>query len=285
MAFSATDAAFEGFRIVRERPVTVLSLALVILVFSLGASLLLIGTVGPELVAMGAMDPAAIQRDPDAAMALLSKLGPAVALLLPIALVYYGVIYGAVNRAVLRPEQKSFGYVRLGLDELRQAAVLFLLSLILFGIYFAVLVAVSLGRGPLGALVALAGLVAMVWVVVRLSLASPLTFDRRKIDLAAAWRLTKGRAWSLLGAYLIAFVLAIVVYLLAFAVFVGILATIPGMGLKAVGQAYNPDVSSISAYLTPTTVAVDVFQAIAGALIVVIVIAPMAVAYRELGRE
>jgi membrane-anchored glycerophosphoryl diester phosphodiesterase (GDPDase) len=48
---------------------------------------------------------------------------------------------------------------------------------------------------------------AVVWFQVRLSLAFPLTLLRREIVIGESWRLTRGRFWTLFGAYLVIFVL------------------------------------------------------------------------------
>jgi hypothetical protein len=48
-----------------------------------------------------------------------------------------------------------------------------------------------------------------VWVLVRVSLAYPLTFLRGRIVIGEAWRLSHGRFWTLFGGYLIVFLVAL----------------------------------------------------------------------------
>jgi hypothetical protein len=53
---------------------------------------------------------------------------------------------------------------------------------------------------------------AMIYIEVRLSLAFPLTFLRRSFVVGEGWRLSKGRFWTLFGAY---FIIGLVYMLLA----------------------------------------------------------------------
>jgi hypothetical protein len=147
------------------------------------------------------------------------------------------VLFTATQRAVLRPAERGFFYLRLGGDELRMIGLglflmvclsvgLFLAMLavmIVVGIVFAVTLAAT-GSPVIGVLLfsiawfALMG--AMIYAEVRLSLAFPLTFIRRAFVVGEAWRLTKGRFWTLFGAYFVIALLYMVLaaILLAFAV-------------------------------------------------------------------
>jgi len=51
---------------------------------------------------------------------------------------------------------------------------------------------------------------ATIYAEVRLSLAFPLTFVRRNFVIGEAWRLTKGRFWTLFGAYFVIWLLVMV---------------------------------------------------------------------------
>jgi hypothetical protein len=81
------------------------------------------------------------------------------------------------------------------------------------GTLLAILGAFVAGQGGVVAAVALLYLGlsgAMVWIMVRLSVAAPLTLLRGKIVLREAWQLTKGRFWTLFGAYFVVmFVVAV----------------------------------------------------------------------------
>jgi hypothetical protein len=172
---------------------------------------------------------------PDAAVlvlnALLKTLAPALTVFLALALVVQAMMAAAINRAVLRPRSRTWGYVRFGKDELRQLGLGLLLSATIFvGVLAAVLAAlviemISAGlvfiltRDPSTApifasaaiLAPIAALATMVYLSVRLSLCSALTFDRRGVDLVASWRLTEGRSAPLLAVHLIAVLLWVVI--------------------------------------------------------------------------
>lgn len=126
------------------------------------------------------------------------------------------VLYTAAMRAVLRPEASGIGYLRVGMDELRM-----LLLLILFGFAgFILALGIFLIFGLFGAGVAMSGnptalsiLVMMfagfgafllyLFLVLRFSLAFPLTLYRQQITIGEAWALSRGRFWTLFGAALV----------------------------------------------------------------------------------
>jgi hypothetical protein len=127
----------------------------------------------------------------------------------PIAIAFGTMFYCGVYRAVLRPKEGGFAYLKFGADEWRiillmiifviAAMVIFFVGIILIGLLMAAL-------GGLGSFATLARILLFValvcayfWVAVRLCLVVPFTFGERKIDIGAAWRLTGGNFWRLLG--------------------------------------------------------------------------------------
>src|SRR5665213_2557082 len=131
-SISTSDAAFTGFRVVRERPTTVLFLAVIQLILSLGQSLLMISLAGSALTQMQNLGIAALF-DPAQSARFLPQLVPLYLALLPLNLVVYALFCGAMNRAVLRPAESRFGYLRFGADEARQLGLLALMFLLFLG--------------------------------------------------------------------------------------------------------------------------------------------------------
>jgi hypothetical protein len=141
------------------------------------------------------------------------------------------VLFTATQRAVLRPAERGFAFLRLGGDELRLVGLALVLAVCLYVVSFlatlllmipVVIVGVASGSPVAVTLLALVEFIvltgAMIYVEVRLSLAFPLTFLRRGFVVGEAWRLSKGRFWTLFGAY---FVIALI-YMMLSAILVGV---------------------------------------------------------------
>jgi hypothetical protein len=139
------------------------------------------------------------------------------------------ILFTATQRAILRPAERGFFFLRLGGDELRLIGlglvlavcfnVAFFIAMLLMIIPVAIVGAASGSPAATITLAMLEFLVlmgAIVYIEVRLSLAFPLTFLRRSFVVGEAWQLTRGRFWTLFGAY---FVLALVYMLLSLILF------------------------------------------------------------------
>lgn len=288
--FSAIDIALSGFRFARAHPRTVAIWGGVQLLVGLIGVAILISTIGPDMAAMEAMK--AGPRAPDAQMmAMLPRMLGFYAAAIPLGLVYFGVLAGAVNRAVATPSDDRLGYLRLGGDEFRQVLLMLLSVLVLIGAELAVAIPVGVvafaSAGFARPLIALAITVfvllifaGIVLVMVRLSLASPQTYDTRRVTLFGSWQLTRGHFWKLLGTYLTAFILAMVVSVLisiiAFAVF-----ALLGGGTD-VNVFTNPAMSSLGAYFTPARIAATVINGLGGGLTLPVLMMPQVEIYRRL---
>jgi hypothetical protein len=136
-------------------------------------------------------------------------------------------LFTAAQRAVLRPAERRFFYLRFGMAELIQMGLAFLLiiglsfgsllAMLILGIVVGIAAAASGSPAVAVLLFAISFLVLMggtIYVMVRLSLAFPLTFIRGDLVIGESWRLGRGRFWPLFGAY---FVIMIVQQLLAMA--------------------------------------------------------------------
>lgn len=143
------------------------------------------------------------------------------------------ILMAAGLRAMLRPEERAFASLRVGMDELRLLGlfvllwiaffVLMIVFTIVMSIMFAILGVASGGLGPgagpsVGMIVAvLVMMIAIfafcVFLQVRLSPTVALTMIRRKIIIGDAWRLTRGHFWTMFLGYLVLGLMLLVVYI------------------------------------------------------------------------
>jgi hypothetical protein len=294
--FSATDAALSGFRLVREHLKTVGIWAVLMTIASLIVSIITIKLAGPQMTAMMELS-AEPSSDPQATLKAMEGMGPLFLFSAVYSLVIYSILLAGVNRLVLRPLDSAGAFLRIGADELRQAAVLILVNLILLAAYFGlvivagVLIGIGIAVGGaatgviLGVVLFAGVLAAMVFLAVRLSFAGVLTFDTRKLSIRDSWDLTKGRFWPLFGAYFVALVLAIVVYALLLVIIAVVGATLGG-GLSAMADAFNPDMSSLATFFTPAGIVRTAFSGVLSILVLLIVFAPAPTIYTQLkGRD
>lgn len=299
MPFSATDAAFEGFRLVRRNPLALVAWTLLYAVLTLTALFSLANMIGPleawsaQAEAMESVEQPSLEQ----VMALMSQFGAImaqVAWLLPVSLVIGAMLGAAVARGVLTPSRDRFGYLRLGMDEVRVLVVTLVLGLLLGLVMFVAFMALGLliaaaqagGGGGTAAIAGILGFIAIVcgliWLSVRLSLAVPITVAEKRFAFFDSFALTKGRFWPLLGMAVLTIVMVLVVQLLSSIV------TLPlGMisGLENWSFGATQDTESVRAALdvtNPWVIAHALVEAIVSALTVGILYAPFAAAYRDL---
>ena len=184
------------------------------------------------------------------------------------------------------------GYLRLGADEMRQFLLMLLIGAVVLGaslgasLVIAILT-IFLGVAAKGFAAAGSTLLAIAWICaglycwVRLSLAAPLTFDEARVDLFGSWALTRGRFWKMFGTYVLVTALGALVVLLVLMISAAV-AAVAGGGLDGVGQLFHPDMSSLAVYFTPVRVAILAVNALAGALILPLFLAPAPELYRQL---
>ena len=234
--FSATDAAFAGFGLIRRRPGAVTWWAAALLIFQLVAGGLALIFAGDALTQM---------RDASVQPAAALRLAPLLLLFIPLVLAVYAALYSAAVRTFLAPEPLRFGGLRFGADELRLIGAILLMVLIviaadigaalvaigatlLIGLLTAVTVHAPLGWVSVFHWLALLCVgVTEALVVVRLSLTVVTTVAERRIGLRRSWTLTKGHFWPLLGAYLLMAVLSLIVFLVLLALGAAIFAVLP----------------------------------------------------------
>lgn len=205
-----------GLRLVRERPVSVAIWGLVYLGATIVGGLLLV----LPLLRMR-MEPMQggqfVPPDPMAMMGSIYLFDFGILVLLV-------VLVAAGLRAVLRPEDGGFAFIRLGMDEVRLVglALLFFIAMIAIAVVFGILLAIFIGAGvamapgapdasaaPFGQIPASAVVLMLffyagiVWLQVRLAPSVALTMIRERIAIGEAWRLTRGHFWPMFGGFLV----------------------------------------------------------------------------------
>jgi hypothetical protein len=235
VSVSATEAAFEGFRVTRHHPRAIL----------LWAAIWLLGLIAGMAFAIPMLAPwtteiTAAQGNPEAISAEAARaVEHASYAFIPVVLLIQGLLAPAVYRAVLRPSEKRFGFVRLGALEGRVFIVLLVTA--------ALSVALNVGAEWLLAWAEQAGGLAArlgFWLVfslftialsVRLSLIAPITFIRGRLSFAEGWRESGRRFWPLLGMTIIALTMAVIVILLLVMIGVPIFVLMNSGSLAAIG--------------------------------------------------
>lgn len=289
MAFSPTDACFEGFRLVRREPA---SLALWAAVYFVTIVLAFVGVL--MTVGLGALEGLRVGATfvlPTQTARILSDILPATMIVAPCLVALVTVQMCAVYRAVLRPEDRAFAYLRLGADELRVLVVLLTL-MVLFGAGIglpsaALAVAANMlwPSSHAGAvLLAFAGFLflfcAFGWVGVRLSLAPVDTFAHRAIRIWESWDLTRMHVWPLIGMYALVVLLGVVVSV-AGGVVQGAFEII-AMGAAAGAALSHQDLASAAPLMILGGLGSFVVMVVVNVLLLAVTHAPQARAWREL---
>lgn len=296
--FSPADAAFAGFRLIRERP-RALAVWTALQTGFIAVSYAVNGVVFAsnaaqfrEIVAINQVDPAQALTE---LLRLLPTLLPLLAADLLIFLFFSGLQNAAVLRAYLEPEQDRRGYVRLGRAEFSVAVapvVYWLAGLAyLFVVMFVVKEIEGLGgavfgsgSGPVALAVLVILAVALVHPAVRFSLILPLTFSARKVRILESWRLTRGRFWPLFGAYALTLVYALVAGIAALILF-AVVAWVISRALGGTGaDAWRPGEAPIAVQILTLLINLP-FQGLLLAASAAIWRGPSAIAYRALASE
>lgn len=289
--FSATDAAFEGFRLTWEKPRTLLIWTGFFVVVNLLMPLALFGLgLNTQMAALEEVsrNPSP---DPDVAFESMGALAPVYAILLPVGLVVQAMIAAAVFRLVLDPEDSRVHPVQFGAEEARLIILALAYTLLfLVAVVAAVLVggviagiAAAAGAGPfVGILASFSLMAGLVYVAVRMSLGPVITFSEGRIAVFDSWAMTRGLVWPILGAYVLAVIAVVIFYLLALVLAAALATLLSGGDVGALGRVMNPDMSSLQAFFSPGQVLMILFGALTSAVYNAVMSAPAAVIYREI---
>ena len=300
-SFSVSAAVGAGFQLIGRKPLSVFVWGLFAVVVGVLPVLGVMGTsMGPmfDLMRETQLHPQT-SPDPTAFTHVYSHMMFVNPLLQLLSMVVRTMLAAAVFRAVLEPKNSGFAYLRIGMQEIWILLVT-LVEIILFmiGFVFVVLVAVAIGailHQTLATSVAiiasvvlgLAVFVGSIWVLLRLSMALPMSFEDRQFRLFESWAFTRGHAGDLFLLALLMFVILIVMEIMV----LGVLA-IPAMIFIAPHMT-TPDAmptamaallkQSPQALLQSAGLAIVVFAIVGSCLIGAlhaIFIAPWAAAYR-----
>lgn len=219
--FSPVQAALEGVRMTRRKPLVVLAWAAcyfaMLVVLGLVVAFAFGGTVRADLALLSRTN------DVRELIDIVARRQGTLLPLIAFAVALQSVISVAIMRAVVHPQERRLAYLRVGAEEGRQfvvALVGWVVALIVTALPSAVLVLIGAGLISLGAVetnrwvevlgaIAVAGL--SIWFGIRLSLLSITTFAEGKLSLRRTWTLTDHHFWHLLGMYALAVVLTILV--------------------------------------------------------------------------
>jgi len=288
MTLPATDCAFEGFRLTRRAPKALLAWALAYGVFFTLFFLL----AAPHLVTVmslvtaleGNSNPSIEEIQP-----LMQAYGAMFAWGMPLAILFGAVLNTAIARSVIRPDDKQFGYLRVGKAELRVLAVNLIVAVItglaamvVFAVV-SVIAAIAITVPALWlvvVLLSLAGLALIIWLTVRLSLAVPITFAERRIAVKESFAMTRGVFWPMLGMAIIAWIMALLVALLGSAVAAPLSLLVGGMDRLA--GLENAGVTQMLRVAGPALAVSLVVNAVLSAAQIAIMYAPFSAAYLHL---
>lgn len=274
--FSPSDAALEGFRLMREHPVVILVWSVIysLSIGVIGAVMLLV--LGPDFIELARKQN--ILSDVDALGDALAESWPAFILVLLLTVLLTAVMTAGVFRLDLKPVERKSAYLRIGREEFKLVGA----NLILLGLGFAFLVigflvtSIASLAGPFaGSIAGLACLGVGLYVGVRLALVTPMTFDTGEIALRAGWRLTKGRFWPLLGMIALAVIFYVMIFVLVW-IFVFML------GELASGGDVFKEFTLTNAVAALAALAVFGIQLVMQIVQIVMIYGPFALAYKRL---
>jgi len=306
--FLVTDAATVGVRLVAREPLAILTWALAILLFLVAPAGWLLSSLAPSLFDFARLAELQDQQPGADFETLMAPMMRLQGQMMGVNLIFWlggtvakAILAAAAFRAVLEPGNRGFGYLRLGAQEgwlallmLVQGVLLYIVAIVA-AIVLAIVVAIVFGIGAstergvlLAGLATIAAVLAvgipLIWAILRLSLAAPMTFAERNFRLFESWALTRGQSLRLLGMTLLLVLILIAIEMVCGGLLVGGLAVTLGVQsagteLEAVFQQ-PPQVWLRT--LWPVLAVVATLGSLIGAVMTAIVAAPWAEAYRQL---
>lgn len=242
--FSIGTAIGDAFDLVRRRPLSVFVWGLLLVTPFFISLALLLPTMGDLVANM----PAPGENSPDDMMASRMVAGmmqfQLASMLLNIGqMLVAAVVYTAVFRAILRPQERSAFSLRIGMDELRVAVVglaigvgLYAAMLLFMVVGLAVGFAVWTAGDAVGLTVAVCVMVLVMLVglslaLARVSMMAPASVLYRDFAFVQGWRLAAGKTLPLFGMMLV-----ILILILLFEVLLAVAALIVFSGVAAMAD-------------------------------------------------
>lgn len=289
-SFSWSRAFGAGFTLIGREPAAVLWWALAYFVLALLPQFAIAGAMWPMLGEVMRRAAEGGQPDTDTLMAMQANMPLFQLVSILSSLLSTTVLLSAIYRAVLQPEDRRFGYLRLGSQELWVGItivvlyVALILAIIVIAIPGAILgFVLSRSAGEWSVvLVALAACALLFWLMLRFSLATVVAFAERRFDIGASWTLTAGQAWKLFLVMLVIMLLVLVAELIL--VGVGIVA-VGGMAAATGLMEGMTDPGRVLARLWPVILVGTVVTSLLGAAVLAIFVAPFAEVYKALTEE
>lgn len=239
--FSIGTAIGEAFSLVRRRPLSVFVWGLLLMapvMAGMGLMLPMMGDLLSDMPAHGG--------DPDhwgpEFHARMMQFQGANALMQLGQLALTVVVYTAIMRAVVRPKERSFFSLRLGMDEL---AVLVVGIAVIVGLYAGMIVLGLLGAGigfsvwslgaPANGLIIAAMVVVFVLAILlalaRVSLIAPASVLTRSFAFVEGWRMGRDRTGALFGMSVLIVLIILAIELVLMAIGFGVFAVAANAGM------------------------------------------------------
>lgn len=299
--FSYGQAVGAGFRVLGRTPWAVLAWAGAYLLMVALPSYLLIAQALPDMIttyrdaaqaAVGGAPP-----NLERVLALRSKLAITQPLLFVLHIVSRAILMGAVYRAVLEPDAKAWGYLRLSKQELWLGLTYLVFAVMGVILVLTLMVPLSIaaaigemsarhgGGNPIEVLllvlIFLAGIGAIIWLMLRLSLALPASWAQGRFVLYESWTLTRDQGFKL---FLVGLTLLAIVGIIDLAAWLGAWTLILNhlVGAGSWRAALHSSASELAQRLLPIIIGVGVVGSVFGMAIYAVVVAPWAEMYRQL---
>jgi hypothetical protein len=301
--FSMGEAIGSGFGLIVRRPLSVLAWGLVYLVLLAIPLIAIFAALGTgfvsEMQALSAHTGASTSpADLAGIFHAQARMMQFQALFMLGVLPAQAVLQAAIFRSVLEPKDTAFASMRFGGREAWllllilafevMAYLIALASAVVFLLIGAGVAAVFLSVaslkawvGPALIVVGVAWAVTFIWILLRLSLAGPMTFAEREFRLFESWKLTRGQGWKLFGLVLVLLVLFIAI-VLALLLGFALLAGVAGIGAASVHAAVAQPGAAVPGMVIAWCVIAFFVLAFLEAAIAAIWYAPWATVYRSL---